>query len=441
MGDSSATAAKSDALASDRLAEAARAVMPGGGSHDFRQLTPRGLFAARGEAGRKWDVDGLEYVDLTLGNGSLLLGHGDAGVTEAIVSAVGRGLHFSAGTEAEVRWAELVCELVPGAERVRFTASGSEACILAAGVAAAATGRRGLATLRGHHPGWALPMASGGAEALDARRTPDELVLALSSGRHAAVLLEPTGASFGKAPLAADEVGRIAEAARSGGALVIFDETLTGFRVSPGGAQAQIGVTPDLTVLGKILGGGLPCGALAGRADLMAALDNRLDAPAGPKRIAHGGTGNGNPVVAAAGLAMLRAIADGEAGRRADAMAGALRHRLNRLFAGLGLAWAAYGQSSVAHLFLNPDGVALDPVRWDSAAEAPETLLARSRVLINDLRVALLAAGVDINGWPGALTCSTHGAADLDRAEAGFAQAIERLRRQGVVLTGWRDAA
>src|SRR5262249_40671310 len=147
--------------------------------------------------------------------------------------------------------------------------------------------------------------------------------------------------------------------------LVVFDETITGFRVSPGGAQALWGLEPDLTVLGKILGGGLPCGALAGRRDLLKALDNQPVRAAEDGYISHMGTGNGNPVVASVGLATLRVLADGTAIAHADAMCERLRSKLNALFEAHNIAWVAYGHSSGFHLFLNPGGRTFLPTRFD----------------------------------------------------------------------------
>lgn len=418
----------------ERLAARAADLLPGGGSHDFRQWEPAGLFVREGRAGRKVTVDGRDIIDLSLGNGALLFGHGHAAVIQAVASALSHGLHFSATTEAELDWAEWIRRLVPSAERVRFTASGNEAVLLAVAVARRLTGRTGLVSLAGHHFGWALP-----AVGVDVETAADvsSLIARLADGGHALCLLEPTGAAFGKAPLAAADLARILAAARRVGTLVLFDETLTGFRVAPGGVQGLTGLHPDLTVLGKILGGGLPCGALAGPASVLSVLDNRVSRQGHGPHVAHGGTHNGHPLVAAAGVATLTALADGAAGRAADAAAADLRGRLNRLFARLDVPWAAYGTHSAAHLFLNPLGADLDPVTWTPDDSDAATLLHRDAALINDLRVALLSGGVDLNGWPGAMTCTVHDADDLDRVEQGFATAIHILRRKGATLSGW----
>jgi glutamate-1-semialdehyde 2,1-aminomutase len=194
-------------------------------------------------------------------------------------------------------------------------------------------------------------------------------------------------------------------------------------------------------VLGKILGGGLPCGALAGRRDLMHALDNRPTGTARTNTISHMGTGNGNPLVAAAGYETLAALADGAALTRADRACAQLRNGLNAFFASEKLAWSAYGETSGFHLFLNPAARAIDPQSFDPCAIAPAELGARNNRLVNDLRVALLAEGVDINAWPGGLTSAAHDAATVDDALGRFARAIAALRKRRDGLTGWADAS
>lgn len=413
-----------------------RALLPGGGSHDFRQLEPAAPLMLSGRGGRKRSVDGREIIDLALGNGSLLFGHGHPPVMAAIEAAAHAGLHLSGTTQAELDWAALVSRLVPAARQVRFTASGNEACALAVAVARSVTGRRDLISLRGHHFGWVLPGLG-----VEIETAPDVAALVArlraNDGRYALLLLEPTGGSFGKLPLQASEVAEIVAAARAADVPVLFDETVTGFRVAPGGAQSLFGLTPDLVVLGKILGAGLPCGALAGDERFMRALDNRVSRSGQGVHVAHGGTHNANPVVAAAGVAMLDSLADGEACRAANAGAAELRARLNELFARLGVGWVAYGSYSEAHLFLNPLGERVDQSVWRASDADPSVLLARDPLLINALRVALLEEGVDVNGWPGALTSAVHGPDDWDAVEAGFAAAIAWLRRADVTLTGW----
>ncbi|MDB5443469.1 MAG: aspartate aminotransferase family protein, partial [Phenylobacterium sp.] len=308
--------------ADEALAARALAVMPGGASHDGRQLVPHGLFARGASGPRKTGANGQSLIDLQCGNGALLLGHGHPSVRDAARNAVDAGLNFSAGSEVEIQWAEAVCRLMPAAEQVRFTGSGNEACALAMAVARAVTGRGPVLVLRDHHFGWVAPallMKSSAQQMLDnppgadARitlveaETVQEALEVLETGRVCGVIFEPTGGSFGKLPLAPEDARALTAAAKRNGSLCIIDETITGFRVAPGGAQQLYGLTPDLIILGKVLAGGLPGGALAGRREPMSALDNRPGEGGGARKVAHMGTGNGNPVVAAVGVATLAA--------------------------------------------------------------------------------------------------------------------------------------
>ena len=260
---------------------------------------------------------------------------------------------------------------------------------------------------------------------------------ALQSRRFAAVILEPTGASFGRSILSGPDVISLAEAARRAGSLCIFDETITGFRVAPGGAQELFGCTPDLTILGKILGGGLPCGALGGKRELLEFLDNRRPAASGGTFISHMGTGNGNPVVAAAGLATLTALADGKAIEKANHAAARLISGLNTTFSDLGIAWAAYGHASGFHIFTNPFGRKIDPRTFDASSITAAELGARHPRLINDLRLALLANRVDINGWPGGLVGSAHDASAIEEVLQGFSASLKALAKRTDALSNW----
>ncbi|MEJ1968269.1 MAG: aminotransferase class III-fold pyridoxal phosphate-dependent enzyme [Rhizomicrobium sp.] len=430
-----------------QLAARAQDVMPGGVSHDGRQIEPFGLFIRSAQGAGKTGADGRAYIDFACGNGAIFLGHGHKPSIDAATAAIARGFHFSAGSDAELRWAETVRTLMPAAQQVRFTSSGNEACLLALAVAHAASGNPAVLTLAGHYHGWAAPavlpavplaaFAPGGAgivlvEAPNVAATAD----ALASGRFGAVILEPTGASFGKIPMARSEAQTLAAAAKAAGTICIFDETITGFRVAPGGAQQLFGIAPDLIVLGKILGGGLPCGALAGRRDILSVLDNR---PNGARaRVTHMGTGNGNPVVAAVGAATLQAIADGGAVARADAAGAHFRDGLNRVFAELGVPWAAYGRSSGFHIFLNPAGRAIDPLAFDPAGIPADELGVRNGQLTNNLRVALLAQGIDINPWPGGLLSAAHDEDVVRAAVAGFARAVDAISEDNT-MSGWAE--
>jgi glutamate-1-semialdehyde 2,1-aminomutase len=330
------------------LAAAAQEVLPSGISHDARHLDPYGIYVERAKGPRKWDVDGNEYVDYYGGHGALLLGHGHPAVLAATQEALAQGTQFGANHPGEVRWAELVQRLVRSAERVRFTSSGTEATLMALRLARAVTGKTRIVRFLTHFHGWHDHMTAGHASHFDGTPTTgvlaeiatsaillppgDIAALRAALAAHddiAAAILEPTGSGFGAVPHSRDFVAALREETAKRGIILIFDEVVTGFRVSPGGAQGEFGILPDLTALAKILAGGMPGGAVCGRKDILDELDFSATARNGREKIAHPGTYNANPVSAAAGCAALAIVAEGEACKRANAYAAELRGRLN----------------------------------------------------------------------------------------------------------------
>jgi glutamate-1-semialdehyde 2,1-aminomutase len=293
----------------------------------------------RGQGATVWDADGRSYLDLVGSFGPHLLGHAHPGITRAVRSAAEEGGPFGATHPREVRLAERIRAAMPSLERIRFTSSGTEAAMSALRVARAATGRRLILKFAGGYHGHAdsmLARAGSGVAAygvpesagVDGAVTAGTLVLPFNDAaavvaafrarrrRIAAVIVEPVAANMGVIPPQPDFLETLRDVTRSDGALLIFDEVITGFRVGRGGAQERYGVIPDLTLLGKVIGGGMPIGAFGGRADLMDML-----APSGP--VYQAGTLAGHPVAMAAGEAML-AAATPTVYRRLDRLA----HRL-----------------------------------------------------------------------------------------------------------------
>ncbi|HEX4259933.1 MAG TPA: aminotransferase class III-fold pyridoxal phosphate-dependent enzyme [Acetobacteraceae bacterium] len=435
------------------LAHTAASLFPSGITHDARHLDPYGIYVARAQGPHKWDVDGNRYIDFFGGHGALLLGHRDPVVTAAVETAMTAGTHFGASHPGEVAWAQAVQRLVPAAERIRFTSSGTEATLMALRLARAHTGRSGLIRLRGHFHGWHDHMTSGYTNHFDGSATPgvlagitDRSVLVdpgdigqvraalAADGDIAALILEPTGSSFGQVPLRPEYLHALRSLTEAHGVLLIFDEVVTGFRVSRGGAQVAFGIRPDLSSWAKILAGGLPGGAVTGRRDILDLLDFDAARAAGREKIQHPGTFNANPVSAASGTAALGVIAETDACARADATAAALRAALNETFAREGVPWAAYGTSSGFHLFLNPHGRPFDPAHFDPLAIAFTELKTQPEAMARKLRLALLVQGVDVNGRIGGLLSCTHTEADVAETASAFAEAIRMLRQEGETL-------
>ncbi|HEX6308873.1 MAG TPA: glutamate-1-semialdehyde 2,1-aminomutase [Longimicrobiales bacterium] len=336
-----------ESSASTRLFEQARRLMPGGVSSPVRAFGRVGgapFFVDRAQGAILYDVDGRAYFDYVMSWGALILGHAHPAITRAVTEAAARGTSYGAPSGSEVELAQLIAELMPSIGMVRFVNSGTEATMSAVRVARAATGREMILKFNGCYHGHAdafLVQAGSGVATLglpDSPGVPQELArLTLSvpfndaGAVHAAfrqhgdsiacIIVEPIVGNSGFIPPRPDFLELLREITTAHGALLIFDEVMTGFRVALGGAQERFGITPDLTTLGKVIGGGLPVGAYGGRADLMA-----LVAPAGP--VYQAGTLSGNPLAMAAGIAQLLFV-------RETLPHDALERHARRLLAGL----------------------------------------------------------------------------------------------------------
>ena len=312
---------------SQALFEAARALIPGGVNSPVRAFLGVGgepRFIARAKGARITDVDGYTFIDYVCSWGPLILGHAHPRVVQAIREAAARGTSYGAPTAGEVEIARRIAAAMPSVEKLRLVSSGTEAAMSAVRLARAATGRDVLVKFDGCYHGHAdsllveagsglatlgIPGSPGVPEAT-ARLTRSLPYNDLDSARRlfetegsaiAAVVVEPVAGNMGVVPPAPGFLEGLQDLARTSGALLIFDEVITGFRLGFGGAQALFGIRPDLTILGKIIGGGLPVGAYGGRADLMAMI-----APEGP--VYQAGTLSGNPVAVAAGIETLRIL-------------------------------------------------------------------------------------------------------------------------------------
>lgn len=358
------------------LYERARGLFPGGVNSPVRAFRAVGgtpVFLARGQGAYVWDVDGTRYLDFLGSWGPLILGHADPEVVAAIAAAARDGTTFGASTEREVLLAEELRAAVPSLERMRFVSSGTEATMSALRLARGFTGRSKLIKIDGGYHGHAdmlLASAGSGAATLgipgsagvtasavkDTVLVPfnDEAAAQAAFAAHArdvaAVILEPIAGNMGLVPPAPGYLAAMRRLCDQHGALLILDEVITGFRVGRGGAQALYGVRPDLTCLGKIVGGGLPLGVYGGRSDVMAAV-----APEGS--VYQAGTLSGNPVAMAAGLATVRKL-DAAAYARLEALGARLEAGLRRVVAEAGVAAQVQRVGSAFTLFFRGEPVA-----------------------------------------------------------------------------------
>jgi len=411
-------------------------VIPGGVNSPVRAFravggTPR--FLVEGSGCRVRDADANEYIDYVGSWGPLVLGHADPGVLAAVEAAMRRGTSFGAPTELEVELAELLCEALPGFERVRMVSSGTEAAMSALRLARAATGRPRVLKFEGCYHGHSdavlvgagsgvatlgIPGSPGVPEACAALtiQAPYNDAAAVGAaferwGREiACAIVEPVAGNMG---LVLPEPGFLAglrAACDRAGALLVFDEVITGFRVGWSGAQGRFGVVPDLTVLGKIVGGGLPAAAYGGREDLM-----RQIAPEGP--VYQAGTLSGNPLAMAAGLATLRRLRTGGAYERLEALSQRLAAGLRERAAAAGVALCTAAIGGLFGFFFHPGPV----TRFDEATRSHE---GRFRAFF----AAMLDAGIYLAPSPyecGFLSLA-HGDAEIERTLEAAAAALRR---------------
>jgi glutamate-1-semialdehyde 2,1-aminomutase len=436
---------------SGALFERAHKVLPSGITHDARYLDPYSIHVSRAKGPRKWDVDGNEYIDYFGGHGAMLLGHSHPAVIEAVKKQIELGTHYGSSHELEVRWAELVCELTPCAERVRFTGLGHRG--LAYGDPAGARpygqgqdralrrslprlarqclGRRGRELRRRHTPG--VPQS---VSDLSIVMPSDDVaaVVKLIEERDdiAAVMFEPSGASWGQVPLPPGFVQAVRDATAKKGVVMLMDEVITGYRWSSGGAQKAMGITPDLCIQAKIVAGGLPGGAVAGKREILDRIDHASTAAKKIEKIAHPGTYNANPLSAAAAVTALSLVRDEDLAEKANRTAGELRKALTEVLVQEGVPWGIYGQSSTFLIYPNPYGDPIDPATFDPL-KVPFAKLKGARgagPLTGKIRMGLMTHGVDVMGAPGGFVSATHGGAEIEKTAHALRQTVRALKAE-----------
>jgi len=350
---------------SKELYDRAKRVLPAGVSYFLRFMEPYPFYTARAKGSRLYDVDGNEYIDFWMGHFALILGHRPPEVMREVKRQLDKGTHYGTAHELEVALAEQVVKMVPSAQMVRFSNSGTEAMMYSARLARTVTQRNRICKFEG---GW-----HGGYDALHIAVKPpfnvpesngltkgtlqDTIVLpfnkiepvrrALKEEKLAAVFIEPLLGQGGCIPARIDFVKELRELCTEKATLLVFDEVITGFRLAPGGAQQIFGIKPDITVLGKILGGGFPIGAVTASREIMENMNPLLYER--PKFSFQGGTFCANPIAMAAGLATLRMLEDGKLISRLNKEGDYLRRQLKDVFEHKNLDVQVTGLSSLWH--------------------------------------------------------------------------------------------
>lgn len=417
------------------LVEQAEQLFPGGVNSPVRAFRSVGrppLVLGRGDGAYVWDADGRRYLDLIGGWGPAILGHGHPTVVEAVRDAVTNGFALGATHPLEIELGRLISERMPTIERLRFTSSGTEAVMSALRVARAATGRdlvvKFAGAYHGHSDGLLAEAGSGLAtQAIPGSAGVPDQVAALTivlpwndeaavsaafeayAGRIAAVVAEPVIANAGVIPPQPGFLEELREVTRAHGALLVFDEVITGFRLGRGGAQERYGIRPDLTTLGKVIGGGMPIGAYGGRADLM-----DLVAPAGP--VYQAGTLSGHPLSMAAGIATLREL-DAAAYERLERIGLALEDGLRDAAARTGASVAVARVGSLLTLFF------LETTPLDAAQALGSDRDAFSRFFGAMLDQGVLLPPSQFEAW---FLSLAHGEAEVEAIVAAAASALRR---------------
>lgn len=434
-------------------AKRARASIAGGIAHDGRYNKPFPIYIDRADGGHKWDVDGNELIDFAMGHGSLILGHNNPEVAKALLAQYPRGTHHSACHDLEIEWAEGIKAILPSAEQVRFTASGTESTLLALRLARAHTGKTKVVKFEGHFHGWHDYLLKGEKPPFDGTNFPgipaetmstidvlpanNAALLAerLAKGDVAAVIMEPSGASWATIPLAEGFLADVRRITKEHGVALIFDEVITGFRWAPGGAQGRFSVTPDITTMAKIVAGGLPGGAVAGTYDYMQHMEFRDD-PVWMKtqKVAQMGTFNANPLTAAAGAAAVRLCANPDVQTYCDNLAAQLRAGMNAILVEEGVPGAVWGESSAFHLMVGPEvtnQVAADMRSPEGVST--ETLKASGHAGLGaTIQIAMALEGVDLFHGGGMFSIA-HTQEDVDNTINAFDRVITRIKKDGLI--------
>ncbi len=402
----------------------------------FRAVGGAPLILSKGAGARVWDADGNEYLDYVCSWGALICGHAPAAISDAIADQARRGTSFGITTELEVELAERIAGAIPSIEKIRFVSSGTEATMSAARLARGFTGRDLLLKFEGCYHGHADSFlseagsglatfgisASAGVPQASAALTINvpyndleavEQAFASHPGAIAAVIVEPVAANMGVVPPAEGFLAGLAEISKREGAVLIFDEVITGFRLSWGGAQKLYGVTPDLTTLGKIIGGGLPVAAYGGRREIM----DRLT-PLGD--VYQAGTLSGNPLAMRAGIEMLKLLAVPGFYWQINARAGRLAEGLRTVLAALHVEGQVQAVGSLMTLFFTAQ-----PVTNYSDAKKSDT--ARYAAFFN----AMLERGILLapSQFEAAFVSSAHTDADIDATVSAAKESLTRGKK------------
>ena len=408
-----------------------------GATHQSRILKPFRPYITHAKGSRKWDVDGNEYIDFVMGHGTLILGHSHPAIVQAVQKQMAKGVHYGENHELEVEWAELVKSMLPMAERVEFCSCGQEANMMAIRLGRAFTGRRKVLRFEENYHGWAdelVQLGSAGAVADEVGVIPfnnlNRLEEELAKKEYAVLLSEGGGAHMdGQVPIDTGFVRALSDLAHRYGTVWVLDEVVTGFRDAPGGWQSLVGVRPDLTTLGKCVGGGLPVGAVAGRADIMEGLNPETTYE---RRIGHPGTWNANPLLSSAGIAACKLYQGGEPQRGARQRADYLREKGNRVLKERNINGRLYSRT-IVHFYLGPIDYEPPDDTMPPTRDIKKIMALTAAAMQSRLCLHLLQRGVATMDGEIFILSAAHTKEDIDQTIEAFSDSLDAMIAEGTL--------
>jgi glutamate-1-semialdehyde 2,1-aminomutase len=413
---------------------AARCFAANGATHVARIMDPFRPYVTHALGSRKWDVDANEYIDFVMGHGALILGHSHPVIVKACQEQMAKGVHYGENHELEVRWAELIRQMMPLAERVEFCASGQEANMMAIRLARLFTGRKKVLRFVENFHGWGdeVTLNTAGAVNPEVDLIPmnDLSVLeeALASRKHAMLFVEGGGAHMaGQVPWDRTFIKALPALANKYGTLLLVDEVVTGFRESRGGWQELVGVRPDLSTLGKCVGGGLGVGAVIGRAELFESLSPKAPAAS---RITHTGTWNANPLTSASGVAACELYLEGEPQNKAVELGAYLRKTGNQILRDRKVSGYLYGRT-VVHVYFGP--LEMQPGNEYTPPTADVQKIIGGGTAKTLLGLHLMQRGVATMSGRFFVMSAAHSKPDIDQAMDAFARSLDAMLAGGAL--------
>ena len=418
-------------------------LFPNGVTHDARITKPFPYYISNAQGSKKWDIDGNEYIDYKSGHGSMLLGHAHPEIVQVVRDTIAKGSLPGASTEYEVAWGKAIKNLVPSAEIIRFTSSGTEADMMGMRIMRAYTGKNKIIKFEEHFHGWSdAASATGGADENWEYGIPSQVLdtmivippndisilesLLNKDDDIAGVMLEPTGAHMGQYPIKPSFLKELRQLCTDRKIVLMFDEVVTGFRVAKGGAEELLGITPDISSWAKILGGGLPGGCVTGKAEFMEILEKKP----GGKAMYHPGTFNAKPLSAAAGAKALGIVRTTNVNEIAAKRGQQLVSGLNGVLSKLEIPGLAYGNDSLVHFRLGIEANSVEDIINLTNEDESKSY---GGEIHSQLGLSLINQGIDTWAASRFIMMAEHSEDDVNKTVEAMENAFIEARNQGTI--------